>query len=451
VTASLTHVRHRLGLLAGTAAGLLAAVPAQAQEVPLPDLPPLQQTVYVPDARGKGDVDMDVRTRHRPEFDATGFPLGIWRFFPSVAADIGYESNPFGDARNPDSAAFAALRPAMALNATPSWGQLAFGASGRFVRFLNQAQANENSYTVNGYGRYDLTGDTHLEAGANFGQRIERRDSSGFPDGRVQPVRYIQSQVFARATHQSGDLRIMGAVDYTGFNFRDTKALTSTGAVAGIIDQDLRDQHILRGTLRGDFSVTPDMAVFVQGIAQSVDYRVANIAPGVPNLGGKAYTALAGVSFAGNRLLRGSIGVGYVWRQFGRGGGADTNGLAVKADVAFFATPLLTVSAKASRSVEEAVLRDTSGYISTAFSIGADYEVKRWLIVRAGAGYRYDNFRTNPRNDKVFDANVGATYNVDRHIAFEGRATFVSRKVDNDPFAASYDDASVSLGVRYSF
>lgn len=451
MTTTSTHVRPLLGLLAGAAAGLLAALPAQAQEVPLPDLPPLQQTVYVPDARGKGDVDMDVRTRRRPEFDAIGFPLGIWRLRPSVAADIGYESNPFGDARNPDSAVFAALRPAIGLDAAPSWGQLAFGASGRFVRFLNQAQANEDSYTVNAYGRYDPTGDSHIEGGANFGQRIERRDSSGFPDGRVQPVRYIQTQVFARATHQSGDLRIMGAVDYTRFNFRDTKALTSSGAVIGVIDQDLRDQHILRGTLRGDFSITPDMAVFVQGIAQSVDYRVANIAPGVPNLGGKAYTALAGVSFAGNRLLRGSIGVGYVWRQFGRGGGADTSGLAVKADVALFATPLLTLSAKASRSVEEAVLRDTSGYVSTAFSIGADYEVKRWLVVRAGVGYRYDNFRTNPRNDKVFDANIGATYNVDRHIAFEGRAAFVSRTVDNDPFAASYEDATVSVGIRYSF
>ena len=451
MTISLISVRHRLGLLAGTVVGFVAVFPAQAQEVPLPDLPPLQQTVYLPDARGKGDVDMDVRTRHRPEFDAIGFPLGIWRLYPSVAADIGYESNPFGDARNSDSAAFAALRPAVGLDAAPSWGQLAFGASGRFVRFLNQAQANEDSYTVNAYGRYDLTGDTRIEGGANFGQRIERRDSSGFPDGRVQPVRYIQTQVFARATHQSGDLRIMGAVDYTRFNFRDTKALTSTGAVVGIIDQDLRDQHILRGTLRGDFSVTPDMAVFVQGIAQSVDYRVATIAPGVPNLGGKAYTALAGVSFAGNRLLRGSIGVGYIWRQFGRGGGTDANGLAVKADVALFATPLLTLSAKASRSVEEAVLRDRSGYVSTAFSIGADYELKRWFIVRAGAGYRYDNFRTNPRNDKVFDANVGAAYNVDRHVAFEGRAAFVSRTVDNDPFAASYKDVTVSLGMRYSF
>jgi len=451
VIVSLTSVRRRPGLLAGAVVVLVAACPAQAQEVPLPELPPLQQTIYLADAKSKADIDMDVRTRRRPDFDPIGFRLGTWRLYPSIAIDAGYESNLFGDKHSPDSAAFAALRPSVALDADPSWGALVLAANGRFARFVNKAPANEDSFTVNAYGRYDITGDIRLEAGANFGQQIERRDSSGFPDGRVEPVRYLQSQVFVRATRQAGDLRVTGAIDYTGFDFRDTKALTSGGSVISIVDQDLRDQHVLRGNLRADYSVAPDLAVFAQGIVQSVDFRIAEIAPGVPNLGGKTYTALTGVSFSGNSLVRGSVGVGYVWRRFGSAGAKDISGLAINADMALFVTPLLTLSAKASRSVEEAVLRNASGYVSTAASVRADYELKRWLVVRAGAGYRYDNFRLNPRKDKVFDANVGATYNVDRHIAFEGSAAFVSRTIDNDPFAASYKDVTVSIGLRYSF
>lgn len=435
--------------MAGSAIAALTAPTAHAQEVPLPELPRLQPTLYVGDAEGQ--VELDVRRRHRPAFDPVGIPLGSWRLYPSIAADAGYESNLFGDGDDPTSAPFVELRPAAALEATPSWGQLRLDASGRFTRFIGHSQANETAFAVAGYARYDLDSDTGLEGGADFAQMIERRDSSGFPDGRVEPVRYLQTQVYGRATHQAGDLRVTGAVDYTIFNFHDTKALTADDTVSSIIDQDIRDQAVLRGDLRADYTVTPGIAVFARGVVQSIHDRIAEIAPGEPNLGGKAYTVLGGIALNGSGLVRGSIGVGYVWRDFGNASAPNINGLAVNADIAYFATPILTLSAQASRTVEEAVLQEAAGYVSNAVGVAADYEVKRWLIVHADAGFRYNDFRVNPRTDKIFNASLGATYNVDRRIAFTGSLSYVDRSIANDPFAASYNDITVRLGARFSF
>jgi len=442
-------MRRKLAFTAGCALNVVAATQAHAQEVPLPELPPLQPTLYVGDAEGQ--IELDVRRRHRPAFDPVGIPIGSWRLYPSIAAGFGYESNLFGDGDDPTSAPFAEVRPAAAIEATPSWGQVRLDASGRFTRFIGHSQADENAFAVNGYARYELDSDTQVEGGADFAQMIERRDSSGFPDGRVEPVRYLQTQVYGRATHQAGDLRLSGAVDYTNFNFHDTKALTADDEVSSIIDQDIRDQHVLRGDLRADYDVSRGIAVFARGIVQSVDYRIAEIAPGEPNLGGNTYTALAGVALNGAGMLRGSIGVGYVRREFGNASAPDISGLAVNADIAYFATPILTLSARASRTVEAAVLQDAAGYVSNAVSVAADYEVKRWLIVHADAGFLYNDFRVNPRTDKIFNASLGATYNVDRRIAFDGSLAYVNRSISNDPSAASYDDVTVRVGARFSF
>ncbi|MGN6374711.1 MAG: outer membrane beta-barrel protein [Sphingomonas sp.] len=442
--------RRRLVLVAGAAMNLFVTSAVSAQEVPLPDLPPLQPRLYIGDTEGQ--VEMDVRRRHRPAFDPVGIPIGNWRLYPSLGADVGYESNLFGDEHDPVSAALVDLRPAASFEADPSWGQMRFDASGQLTRFIDHPQANENSFTVATYTRYELGDQSMIEIGADAGQQIERRDSSGFPDGRVEPVRYFQTQVYGRASHEGGDLRLVGAVDFTRFNFQDTRALAADGTVLAVVDQDVRDQRVLRGDLRADYTLSPGISLFARGIVQSVNYRVAYIAPGVPNLDGKTYTALGGVALGGAGLLRGTIGLGYVWRDFGGGSAApNISGLAINADVAYFATPILTLSAQASRTVEEAVLQDASGYTSTSFGVGADYELRRWLIIHANANFRYNDFRINPRTDKVFNASIGATYNVDRHVAFDGSMGYVKRNVDNDPFAASYDDFVVRVGARYAF
>jgi len=435
----------RAALVVGSIVWLSAASSASAQEVPLP---PIEPIATPPVEEG---VELDVRRRHRPEFDPIGFPVGTWRLYPAIGARVGYESNLFGDENDRASAAYASLEPSLSLQYQPSWGEVRIDADGQFTRYLSNSQANEDTYQIAPKVRRDFGGGTVAEIGGEFGQLIERRDSSGFPDGRVAPVRYVETQVYAHVSHEGGRLKTLATVDYTNFNFRDTKVLSPDGDVIGLLDQDIRDQHIFRGSLRGEYEVSPTIGVFVQGIAQDTKYRHDQVSNGIVNLGGPSYTVLGGVSFEPGQLLRGSIGVGYVWRQYKGSATPNINGLAINADLAYFVTPLVTLSASASRTVEEAVLQDASGYVSNAASIRADYEFKRWLILHASAAYRVNDFRDNPRRDKIFELSAGADYSVDRHITFGIDAGYVDRRVDNDPFAASYDDFSVSARIKYNF
>jgi hypothetical protein len=431
--------------LAAVGLYLATGTTSLAQEVALPQIEPAASPTI------ENGVELDVRRRHRPEFDPIGLPLGNWRLFPSVGGGVGFESNVFGDETNRKSDVYFQVEPAVTLQSETSHSVLKLDASGRLARFSRQSEANEDSYQVAGYGKYDFGQETVVEGGASFAQLIERRDSSGFPDGRVAPVRYHRTQFYVAGRRDFARLRLLATADYTIFNFSDTRALSASGAVIGVIDQDARDQSIIRGSFRAEYSVGPGIATFAQVVAESIDYRLKQTSAGIPNLGGKSYTALAGISLGSGQLVRGSVGVGYVWREYESAAARSVNGLAINAELSYYLSPLLTLSATASRSVQEAVLQDASSYVSTAVGVNADYELKRWIIVHVGGSFRYDDFRDNPRTGTVYEAQAGVRYSANRRLSFNLDGNYVNRKVKNDPFAASYDDFTILAGARFSF
>lgn len=420
------------------------AMPVHAQEATLPRLGSIATPTLEP------GLELDVARRHRPEFDPVGLTLGGWRLLPNVTVGVGADSNPFGVETRREGDAFVQAEPAISAQNVWSRGEIRLDASGRFARYIDKRQANETSYRVAGYGRYEIGGDTGVEGGGEFAQLIERRDSSGFPDGRVAPVRYFQTQGWLRGRYGAGRLRALGQVDYTRFDFRDTDALDADARPIGRIDQDVRDSHSWRGTLRGEYELGPDIAAFAQVVRSSIDYRFALIAPGVPNLTGASTTVLGGVAFGANRLVQGSIGLGYVRRSYDAAAIRRIDGLAINADVRYFFTPRVTLSAAASRTVEEAVLQDASGYVSTAASVRADYELLRPLILNAGIGYRHNDFRANPRRDRVWEASAGARYSLNRRWALEGDISYLDRSVRNDPFSPSFGQVRIFVRTRFS-
>ncbi|UIJ43997.1 outer membrane beta-barrel protein [Sphingomonas cannabina] len=419
--------------------------PAFAQEAQLPRLANIE-TVTVEDG-----VDLDVRERHRPELDPVGHALGAWRIYPSATLSAGWDSNLFGSEDDRVSAGFLQLEPAVAAVLSSSQLDVTLDASGRFARFADQPHAKENAYRLAGFARRELSSLSSIEGGVDFEQLVERRESSEFPGGRVAPSIFLRTRLYTTFRYQTGKFGGLATVDYTTFNYRDTDALAADGTVVGRIDQDVRDQHTLRGSLRGEFEVTPAIGLFVQGIGSSIDYRKDEVAPGVPNPGGSEYTLLGGVAFRPSSLFVGSIGAGYVWRSYDAVSLRSINGFALNADVRYYLTPLVTISAQAARTVEEAVLQSARGYVSDSASVRADYELLRSLLINVRASYQHNDFRSSPRLDRIVDVGAGARYQANRALALDVDASYVNRDVKGDPFAASFDEFRVRAGVRYSF
>lgn len=432
----------------------LVALPAAAQETALPQLSPLPSPSVE-----EGDVELDIARRHRSAFDPVGIALGGWTLLPSVASHLGYESNLYGAQIDRRSDGFAEIEPSLALQSNFSGASLAFHADGRFRRFFSQAPADENSYGTALDGEYDVSNAVRLSSGAAFRQLIENRDSSGFPDGLVEPIRFLQTTGYLRGQYEVGNLRWLASFDYARFDFQDAMTIGADGEEFRS-DQKVRNQQTGRASLSADYSFTPDLGVFIQASGSLIRYARAQVSPGVPNLSANDYTALVGVALGSGHLIRGSVGVGYNWRTYRSGTLGQQGGVAFNADLKYFASPLMTISVTGSRSLEQAVLQNAvagdlvvekaDGLIETAGTIRVDYELLRPLILNASVTVRTDDFRRDPRTDRSIEANVGALYHLNRRLALDAGASYVDRRVKGDPQAASYNDFTVTIGLQFS-
>jgi hypothetical protein len=442
--------RFRARLMRLSAWGMLMpilAAPAAAQESALPRLDPIGPSI----ADQENGISLDVRQRVREEFTPLGIRLGTFQIFPAVALGAGYDSNLFANPNDRKSAALVQLEPSVSARSDVSNGEIRLDASGRLTRFPGNSDADETSYRLSVAGRYTVAQTTDVEAGAQREQLVERRDSSGRPDGVVTPITFLQTQAYARLRREGGKFRGLANIDYTNFDFRSTRALSPGGAIIDVIDQNARDQHSLRASLRGEYTLTTGFSLFAQGTLTRINYRLDQSAPGIPNLDGTNLTALAGVMLGQNQLIQGSVGVGYTRRSFKTSRFSTISGVAANADLRYFLTPLVTLSFGASRSVEEAVLQGSTGFVANTLEARADYELLRSLILNAHGSYRYNDFRSSPRIDKIVEAGGGARYSANRRLGFDLDMTYIRRTVTNDAFSPTYSDVRAIVSTRYSF
>ncbi|RDE06300.1 outer membrane beta-barrel protein [Sphingomonas aracearum] len=418
---------------------------ATAQEIPLPPPAPAEP-LTISDAEQA--ISLDVAARRRPEFDAIGVPVGAATVFPSLAVGTGFSSNLFGSETGRRSDGFVQVEPALSAQVTSARYRVRAEASARFQRFWSEPAANETAWRVGGSGGAQF-GRLLAELEADVGQQIERRDSSGYPDGLVEPVRYLQLRILGRGQYDVGRLRAIAIADYTKFDFKDTRALSPSGQILSVVNQRARDQRVLRGTLRGEYRVAPALSLFAQGTASSIDYRLDFIAPGVPNLDGSGYTALVGAAVQ-VRLLQLSAGVGYTWRDYSNAALRRLKGTAVSAEGRYFLTPLVTLSATANRTISEAALQGASGYLNTQVTARADYELRRWAILNTRIAHRSGEFRGTARRDRVLEAGGGAEFRVNRRFSLGGDFNYLDRTVRNDPLSPSFNEWRGLLTLRAS-
>ena len=84
-----------------------------------------------------------------------------------------------------------------------------------------------------------------------------------------------------------------------------------------------------------------------------------------------------------------------------------------------------------------------SSYTRTLFALGVDHELLRSLVLNARLQYRQDDFNGNDRNDKVYTASIGGTYQMNRYLYLTSGYTYEKR--NSNLSAAEYSDNLIYL------
>jgi hypothetical protein len=343
-----------------------------------------------------------VRDRPQPEYEPVPIRIGSTEFMPTIGTYIFYDSNIFAE---PDAEDDVVVRVRPSLSSSSRVGSLTVTTETEIDRrqYLGTRSQSTTDYALGLRGRYDISRDTRLYAGTRNGRRTEDRADPDAPFNLRRPVQYDYASAYFTGAHSVNRLQIATRIAAETRNYSDGR----DGAGA-LVDQDFRNRTLLTADVATGYAVSPTLSVFVNASLNDRNYgQQPAFAPARDSSG---YRLAAGGSFELGKLLRGQFDLGYFDQNFTDPGFRDIGGLAARAKLEYFATPLLTLTARANRGVEESSTIGSGAYVATAFSLTADYEFLRNLIITAGANYELNKFTDINRQHRIYSAKASARW-----------------------------------------
>jgi hypothetical protein len=237
------------------------------------------------------------------------------------------------------------------------------------------------------------------------------RTAEASPSGALHPVQYDLADGWIEGSKTFDRLRLTARGSIQDYAYDNAEA--PGGAVIDQRDQD-RTESIGAGLL--EYVYSPELSVLTSLTANRRQYRDA--APGEASRTSSGYEATAGASFDLASLMRGEIRAGYLQQTYENPAYRRVGGAALRGKVEYFLTPLTTITATASRSVEDSGLPGVAGYIAERAGVQIDHELLRNLVLGARVEQAEDRYQDYSRRDHLQTAWASATYLMNRAVSF---------------------------------
>jgi hypothetical protein len=382
--------------------------------------------------------NVSVQERQRPETDPLGLNQGAFLIYPKLEAGLGYTNNVYGSATNKVSDAYFTITPSVNIRSQWSRHSLHLMAEGDFRRFAQETLRNEDGYAFAADGRLDVYGDSNVYAQVKYQKDYEQQYSGSFPANAAQSVPFQRAIGTVRGTWQVNRMRLIGNLDLNNLKYQDTLSVSGT-----LLDQNYRDRSIYRGSTRLEYALNPDAAAFVQLTYAKSAYDRARA--GFGERDSNEVRALGGMTFDLTALIRGSVGVGYVRRNYADARFGTAQGIATDLRIEYFPSGLTTISLSARRAIEDAILTDSAGFILTSAKIRVDHELLRNLLLYTQFDYEHDAFQEVLRRDNLFQYRLGGDYMISRNIRLAPEVSYIKRTSHGTPVGQAFDEARAYL------
>ena len=391
------------------------------------------------------DRNVSVLERRRPEYEAAGAQFGAFWVFPKIEGDIEYNDNIYAVGTGKTSDVIFRVRPQILVQSDWSRHSLSAHASGTFNEYTSHSTESTTDWDFGSDARLDIVRGSDISFGADASKLTESRISSGSPTDAVRPVQYLNDSAYLAAEREVNRIKLSVR---GGWNHLDYLSVPSING--GIINEDFRDRNVYGVTGRADYAMSPDTALFVELTGNWREYRL-NPEPLSPRQDSKGYNALVGANFELTAVLRGEIAVGYIAQDYTAAAYGDVSGIGARAKVEWFPSALTTVTATVSRSVEEAAVVGSGGYLSTNAGIQVDHELLRNVILSGNATYGNDSYNGIDRTDHRFQASAGATYLLNRRVGLNARYIWYKQTSQGAAFGPEFTVNRVMGGLVLQF
>lgn len=387
------------------------------------------------------DRNVSVMERPRPEYVGGGIQNGAFIFTPELNLGLEFTDNVFGTAANEESDTIAVFNPTLSVETT--WSRHALSADASVTRreYFDFSDESVWNYTLGGAGRLDVQRDTFLEGGLRYSSLTEARTSAGAANQAAEPIEYDLFNAFVGGRRALGRVMIQGELGLDDVDYDDARLFGG-----GVADQDFRDHEQTKAMVRADYAISPDTAFFGRVSLNERDYDLAPPAtPVVRDSSG--FTIDAGADFDIRGVARGQVGVGYTEQDYDSAALPDVDGMSVDAVVEWFPTQLTTVTAQASRAVQDAPFNNAGGYFASTAAVTVDHELRRNVIISAGVSLAQDDYQDIDRTDERFGVNAGVTYFMNRSVGVRASWNYVEQDSSGAAGNRDYDRNTVGISL----
>lgn len=384
--------------------------------------------------------NISVRQRPRPDYEAIGIDLPGFMIYPKVNLAFAYDSNIFALHSHQISDGIFTATPEIDFNSKWSrnglWG---FARVAQDVYFKNHNE-NATGFDTGLAGKLQF-GNSTLKVGGEFGRFIQPRATSNNIGLPLHRIPYYYGDVNGQLTHEFARVRLSARVDYEHFDYKNGH--TAAGALVFVQDQNHGNLTVVG---KAEVAITPDAAVFVS--AQGNDRRYDLNPPLVGfTRNNKGYEVDAGANFDLTHLLRGEFQIGYLDQTFSSHLFAPIRGLGGKAQLEWFPTPLITVTVSGSRTVGDAGVIGSAGYLASGANLQIDYELRRNVILTGTAWVAQDKYNGVDRSDQLGGASASANWLLNRHLGLTFAYTYYDQSSHGSAAGPSFNDHRVSLSA----
>ena len=382
-----------------------------------------------------------VLDRPRPEYEAAGIRLGGFRLRPRVEASVGFTDNVYQTApRTADE--FAIFAPSARLESTWSRNALSLDAGANLWRYARQVRRDADDWHVGASGRYDIGGTGSIAASAHTEHATEPATSAAYPTAAAQSSQYQVITAHLAPSYSFGRVKLQAAYDFNTISFDRYTTFAGT-----VVDQGNRDATTQGGTARGEYAITPDTSVFLQGNFDRV-YYARPLLPGVANRNSNTWRVLGGVSFDIATKLRGSVGLGYMARNYDDALlYLPVAGFTAEMRADYFLDSLTTVTLTGRRIIEDSPYVNTSGFVSSSVALRVDHELLRNLLLNLQGAYEHDAFNGANQSVDVVRLAVGARYLMSRAIGLGLTVSHDARSASGPLNLATYAETRAVVSV----
>jgi hypothetical protein len=365
----------------------------------------LLDQLIAPDRPGTArESGVTVASRQRPDYDALGVRLGNVTIRPELRESLGYDDNVTGT-RRAQGSPIVETDARVRADYEDSQATLSSRLSVDDVRTTSkQAQSYTNwAAGLGGTLRFGRDIASVSFDHQTLTQTLRDLDVPQLDRGiayRVDTLRASYRAEFNRVFVQPG--LSAGLYDY------------DNGTVAGArYQQAYRNRVVVTPSVIVGYELQPNRNLVL--VVRDAVGRYRSAMPPAAKRDFNDISVLAGIDYDADGLWRYRLLVGYESRDFSSRQYKTIAAPVVEAAVIWNPTGLTTVTATATRHIQDSADETAVGFTETAIGVRVDHELLRNILLQANATYLMDDYKQNQGSQSLIRAGVGATWLINRN------------------------------------